>query len=404
MAATADKHLEPSRVMKPEKERLLRAVAIYGANASGKSNIIEAMQVMRDFVLFSGTEGQVEYKIPVEPFRLRDDTIDAPSDFEWEFVIKEIRYRYGFEADRVKIHSEWLMRRRPSAKEAVLFTREAQQIEPNPEQFKEGVERKKFARENALFLSVCAQLNGELSKEILSWFNRSKFISSLSTRTDLAFTAEWLKNPRHAKILSSVVQRADLGISGLSSEVEAWSEEQLPKSLAPSTRRRILTQMRRVKIKTKHVRYDPAGEEVGTEVFDMEEDESDGTLRFVAIFGLIFDMIEKGGLLVIDEFEARLHPLLTQQLFDYFHVASKESECQFIIATHDVLLMDPEAMRRDQVYFCQKEAQGGTKLYSLAEFDPEAVRPTTKFSRQYLLGVFGAIPRLALDQETAANG
>jgi AAA15 family ATPase/GTPase len=130
--------------------------------------------------------------------------------------------------------------------------------------------------------------------------------------------------------------------------------------------------------------------------FDLKKDESEGTRKFIALSGPLHHAVEDDGVLVVDEFEARLHPLLTQAIIDWFHSPLNPGRAQLIIATHDVHLMEPERIRRDQVWFTEKDDKGETQLYNLAEFDPQDVRPTTKFSRQYLLGLFGAVPRLAL--------
>jgi hypothetical protein len=398
LEATSDDHLEPSRVISNKNVRLLRTVVIFGPNASGKSNLLKAMRVMRNFVLSSGREGQIEDKIPAEPFRLLDDADEVPSSFELEFILGELRYRYGFSADTTRIHSEWLFRKRPKTRAATLFTREGQIITPNPDHFKEGVERKQFARPNALFLSVCAQLNGQLSVEILAWFERFVFASGFSDASYLKFTAKYLRDPSNAAEITRFAQRADLSICGLSSEWEEKPEDTLPKSLPQETRRKLISTgfLVDAAITIQHARFSKHGEPTGTVEFDLEKDESQGTRKFIALAGPLFDTVRSGNVLVIDEFEARLHPLLTQQIFEWFHSAARGTSAQLVIASQDPLLLDPEHVRRDQVWFCEKDQQGATNLYSLAEFDPQQVRHTTKFGRQYLLGIFGAVPHLAL--------
>ena len=103
--------------------------------------------------------------------------------------------------------------------------------------------------------------------------------------------------------------------------------------------------------------------------------------------------------MVVDEFEARLHPLLTRAIFEWFHGPGHKCSAQLIVATHDVGLMDPDFLRRDQVWFCDKDKAGATSVYCLAEFDSNTMRPTTKFNRQYMLGLLGAVPKLALMKE-----
>ena len=157
----------------------------------------------------------------------------------------------------------------------------------------------------------------------------------------------------------------------------------------------------RADIKTSHMKLDGDGKPVGLVEFDLSDEESQGTQKFIALTGPITHTLEEGAILVVDELQARLHPLLTQAILALFHGPANPLNAQLICATHDVMLMDPQRLRRDQIWFCAKDERGTTDLYTLADFDPDQVRPTTKFSRQYLLGIFGAVPKLAHFEEAA---
>jgi len=397
LEATTDKHLESSRVIRTGTDRLLRSVLVYGPNASGKSNLLRALRVMQSFVFSSSRESQITETIPVEPFRLLDGAQDSETSFECEFLIDSTRYRYGFTASRTRISSEWLLQKRPNVKEAILFEREAQRISPNPERFGEGVERKGFARENALFLSVCAQLNGPISGKILSWFNQLIFIAGLSDRSYFDYTASRLQDADLLALLTEFARRADLSICGLSSEMPDTELKSSDEETRAKRRRPI------PRILTEHTRYNTEGTATGTEHFDLSRDESEGTRKFIALSGPLFYTISKGAILVIDEFEARLHPRLTQEIFNWFHVVGAKGNAQLLAATQDPLLMDPDLVRRDQIWFCEKDPKGATSLYSLAEFDPQKVRPSTNFARQYLLGIFGAVPHPAFTKAESSG-
>jgi predicted ATP-dependent endonuclease of OLD family len=412
LEATPDNALESSHVCEQKGARVLRSLAVYGPNASGKSSLLNAMTTLRTFVLSSAREGQAMDRIPVESFLLHELTEKEPTIVEWEFLWKDSRYRYGFSADKAKIHAEWLFRRRGKAKEARLFTREGQDINVNADPFREGTILKKLekdlgnppVRENALALSVLAQFNGQVSKEIVEWFNQLRFTSGLTDHGHFAFTAERLKDPVSRQKLLSFAQKADFNINGLSSEFQELAPETLSplvlekvKAALPPNTKTLLTP----KINTSHPKTGADDQPSGSVQFDMEEQESQGTQKFISISGPLHHTIEEGSILIIDEFEARLHPLLTRAIFEWFHSAANTGTAQLIVATHDVGLMDPEFLRRDQVWFCEKDQQGATSLYSLAEFDSNTVRPTTKFNRQYLLGLFGSVPKLALLKEVA---
>lgn len=405
LEATVDDELESSHVCEHDGIRVLRSAAVYGPNASGKSGLMDSMSRMRDFVLWSAHEGQID-KILVEPFLLHETTEKAPTTVEWEFLWKGSRYRYGFSADAATVHAEWLFRRRSTAKEARLFTREGQEIKVNAAHFREGLVLKKYekdlgnppVRENALVLSVVAQFNGQTSKEILAWFAQLRFTSGLSDRRHFFFTANRLKDAASRKKLLSFAQRADFNITDLSSEVGELSPDKLPAQIADELKAKY-SNFVTAEIKTKHPRYGKDGKPAGSVEFDLVDQESQGTQKFIALSGPLHHMIEEGSILVVDEFEARLHPLLTRAIFEWFHSPANRCTAQLIIATHDVGLMDPEFLRRDQVWFCDKDKQGATSVYCLAEFDSNTVRPTTKFNRQYMLGLLGAVPKLALTKE-----
>ena len=405
LEATNDDHLAESRVLDADGLRLLRSVAIYGPNASGKSNFLDAMITMRQLVQAAPPRSE-EQEIPVEPFRLSRKTAAQPTTFECTFLLDGMRYRYGFAADKKQVHEEWLMRQKIGHKEARLFTREGQDIDVNGEQFREGMERKQFALKNTFFLSLCAQLNGEIAGKVMNWFRRLRFVTGLSDTGYFHFTATRLQDPKAQQQLEEFAKRADLSICGLSSKIADKGSIVLPDNLPEQDRARLIEEiaMANTEIKTRHTLFDDDGHEDGTVEFDLKKDESEGTRKFIALSGPLHHTVEDGGVLIVDEFEARLHPLLTQQIIEWFHSPLNPGRAQLVLATHDVLLMEPERIRRDQVWFCEKDAHGATGVYSLAEFKPQQVRPTTKFSRQYMLGLFGGVPKLALMKGDPVHG
>ncbi len=395
-----DEHLQASNTFEVGKKRLLKSVALFGPNAAGKSNVLRALVWFRDFVRDSARESQAGDPIETTPFLLDARTENEPSHFEIEFLLEEHEYRYGFRADTQRVHAEWLFRKKFHAgKAAKLFTREGAAIEVSDEFFKEGKGLEERARPNALFLSVCAQLNGPEATKVMEWTGRIRFVTGLDDRALLRLTADQMKDDAQRIRLMGFAQRADLGIRGMRSEdreVDFGSGIQgIPKRFPKSYIKK--------EIKLAHDKRDSSGQVAGQVEFDLERDESQGTKKFVALSGPLFTALETGGILVIDEFEARLHPRLTQAILDLFHGATNRHNAQLLCATHDVSLLEPVGFRRDQLGFCEKEESGATRLYSLAEFDPKEVRANTRFSRQYLLGLFGAVPRLAHLHEAVAD-
>jgi len=397
-----DHHLEWSNVIEAGNKRLVKTAALFGPNASGKSNVLRAMLWLRQFVLSSSKEGQAGEEIDAQPFRLSSAKENAPCHFEIEFFLDGFEYRYGCNVTAKQVESEWLFRKLPTAKPAMLFTREGKKFDVSKEFFKEGEGLEERTRENALFLSVCAQWNGPEAKKIIEWMQRFRWVSGLSEAGFFAFTAQRLGEPGYREKILELARKADFNICDLRSEVEEITEAKLPPDMPANLRKQVLAEKwLRADIKTTHEKRDAEGKVVGRVEFDLGKDESQGTQKFIALSGPITHTLEQGSILVADELEARLHPLLTQAVVDLFHSPVNRKNAQLIFAAHDVTLLDPERFRRDQVWFTEKDELGTTDLYSLAEFEPSQVRPGSKFSRQYLLGLFGAVPKLAHFQEAA---
>jgi hypothetical protein len=408
LEAAGDDHLEGTRVVASAGQRLLRSALIYGPNASGKSNWIKAIDASRRFIAGSAAGGPAMQTIPVEPYRLDEATEAAPTLVEWLIQLGGHRYRYGYTADSEAVQAEWLFRRQGGAREARLFTREGQHIKVNEAQFREGQVLARLekdlgnppVRPNGLALSVLAQWNGSVAGELMAWFHRCRIMSGLADLGPLIETALRLRDPEQQKRLLAFAWKADLGITGLSSETKEPDEAILNRIEATPERRAAITAaLTRHEIHTSHDKRGLDGRPAGTVQFSLADDESEGTRKFIALSGPLHDVIDHDGVVIIDEFEARLHPLLTRELFAWFHQEARKSGAQLILATHEVGLMDPDLVRRDQVWFCSKNAEGSTSLFSLAEFDSGAVRPTTKFAHKYLLGLLGAVPKLALSRE-----
>jgi hypothetical protein len=383
---------------------LLKTAAIFGPNASGKSNVLHAMHWLRNFVLDSSKDGQAGEGIDAKPFRLSTAKEKAPTHFEIEFLLDNFEYRYGFEVTTKKVKSEWLFRKLPSAKAAKLFTRKDGQYDISSEFFREGKGLEERTRENALFLSACAQWNGKEATRIIKWMQQFRWVSGLSDEGFYVFTAQRLRKPGYQGKLLELAQKADFNICALRSEIEEVADAKLPADMPLPLRKHLLDQKAlQAGIKTSHEKRNAKGKIVGRVEFDLGDDESQGTQKFIALSGPIMHTLEQGSILVVDELEARLHPLLTQAVVDLFHSPVNRKNAQLVFAAHDVTLLDSERFRRDQVWFTEKDETGATDLYSLAEFEPSQIRADSKFSRQYLLGLFGAVPKLAHFQEAAEN-
>ena len=401
MEASSDDWLEESNVAMVADQRLLKSAAIYGANASGKSNFIAGMEIFRQFVQNSSKESQAGEKIPVIPFRLNTATESAPTHFEIVFLQNGARYRYGFEATAEMIQAEWLFSQKDSIRETRLFTREGSTIEASVE-FREGKGLEARTRPNALFLSVVSQFNGGIAGEIMRWMERFRGISGLDDVNYLAFTSQLLQDARLGPKIRGLIRRLDVGIEDLQTIELSVSErlKLLPKDFPEHLRKEVLASPGAFMIKTLHKRFSEKNQVCENVEFNFKNEESAGTQKLVAMSGPFLRTLEDGSVLFVDELEARLHPLLTKALVGLFNDPENQKTAQLIYATHDEGLLDSARIRRDQVWFVEKDEIGASRLFSLAEFK---VRKEAKFGKEYLLGQFGAVPHLRDPQGALTN-
>ncbi len=394
--------------------RLLKTVAIYGPNAAGKSKLVEAMHVMRLFMLRSAAStGQ---KIPVVPFRLNNETDQAPSEFELVFLHEGDLFRYGFAATADHVVAEWLFYRpelaRPKTKEIEIFYRDAQTFDTvHPRQFKIGARLIKdgMIRPDALLLSVAAQFNEMLAQRVFSWLGRFNIISGLQEEGYEGFTVSKVMHPTGKGAIMGFLREADLGIADV--RVRAIEHEsELPGNLPADLHERLTAALMEKDgvifggAKAVHRVYDSLGNRTGMLEFDMEE-ESSGTQKYFALSGPILETLQQGEVLVIDELESKLHPNLVQKIVSLFHSPiTNPHHAQLIFNTHDSNLMSAQGssyvgsptplFRRDQIWFVKKDRYGASSLYSLAGFKTDQVRKSDNFREKYLEGRYGAVPYL----------
>jgi AAA15 family ATPase/GTPase len=396
-----DRRLDQNNVASADKNlKLLKCAAIYGANGSGKSNLADACRFMRNFVEDSSKESQTGEEIGTEPFRLNDDTKSEPSFFEIVFIQGRTTYRYGFEVDNHSVKAEWLFHV-PSTKEAKLFEREGQVITA-ARSFKEAKGLTDKTRVNALFLSVLAQFNGTISKSILNWFRSFNLISGLADRGYRQYTVNCFKNNRYTSDITNFVKRLDLGFQDLSVEPNDPSEI-LDEVTSTSGDQPSGTKVRDIakslelivtgkfgNVKTIHPSYNAKGEQTSVEHFDLDTNESEGTRKLFFLAGPLMDTLKNGKILFVDELDARLHPLITYEIIKLFNSAQTNPQnAQLIFATHDTNLLNNKLLRRDQIWFVEKDRLGASHLHSLVEY---RVRNDASFEKNYIRGKYGAIP------------
>lgn len=379
-AKSFKEHLDTNVIKTDGNISLLKSAVIYGNNASGKSNLLEAMGFMRQTVLNSFRDALLdnsERKFPLEKFALNTKSEKDTSYFEISFFQNHTKYRYGFEIDYDKIVAEWLFH--TTSKEVYLFKRRNQEIEINKSAFKEGLGKVEDVKENVLFLSLLATLGKEISSSIIDWFKNFNIVNGIHDLGHKRYTINKLKTDK--EFFNWVLHFIKyLEITNLSIEEDKLSDLDLDHLI------------------TYHRKFDENNILVDSVAFNFDKEESEGTKKLLYLLGPWFDSIQKGKVLIIDELDSRLHSHLTSRLIEFFHGFNK-SNAQLICAVHDVSLLNKEIFRRDQIWFVEKNQFGSSELLSLSDFKTDKVRNKSAFNKNYLEGRYGAIPYFNSDEK-----
>jgi AAA15 family ATPase/GTPase len=380
-----DEKVEANNIMIMEDQRFLKIVGAYGANASGKTNFIKALSFFKEMVTNS-VVAEGFSALGVNPFRQSANSKQRPSYFQIVLLLKERKYRYGFTLDNnADIGSEWLFG--PAGKnETFYFKRTKDQIQTNAEWFEEGTSLPEDnLRADALFLSFCSSYNGAISKSIRNFLFQKVTVDAKISR----------KGNRNLGLIGSLG-----GLYGMTNRLLETGNEEM-----------ILTWLKEVGLIYNGIRlpneeagfsnsvylsknvFDETGNIVGQTEMDLNQDESEGTKKFYTYIGKLYRKFQQGGLYVCDEIDSNFHPSLLQKIIKLFQNPQiNKANAQLLFTSHDTNLMDPCIMRRDQFYFSEKNLYDATRLYSLA--DLKGIRNNADFARQYLAGLYGALPVL----------
>ncbi len=378
LLASNDKEHMEHVITTSKKDGYLKSAVIYGANASGKSNILNAFWFMVNYVLNSH-EKQLNKLTDRVPFKFDRATINKPSVFEVIFTVDDIRYAYGFSATEKEIVEEYLYHY-PNGRKAVVFER----TETNNYRFINDVELQNNLKErnspNKLYLSTAANWNYAVVKPVFEWFAASSIISKYSVADAYGMNAAALQDDSYRQIIASMLRVADFGIKSLDYRD---SDHKLMSAITQAVTGVYDN------IDTVHVVEDEDGNATPYSLNMTEE--SDGTNSYFKLVGIIKNVLDKGGLFIADEIDAHLHPLLTKHIVSLFNSkAHNPNGAQLVFTSHNTNLLDLDIFRRDQIWFTEKdEHTAATDLFSLYDF---SVRKDTKVERSYLLGRYGAIP------------
>lgn len=385
-------------IIRYEKYKILRSAVIYGANSSGKSNLIKALDRMRDCVLLSVKLNDSD-ELDFSPFKLSTESESNPTFFEIIFIDKDKRFRYGFEYNLHEIVNEWLFTGKNSKNEIPLFIRTEDGIGVS-EKFEEGIGKEVSTNNNRLFISLVAQLGGNTSKQIIEWFRSYNVLSGIEHKDYNGYSLRMLhQNLNGCKESLSLFQDLKLGFKNIEIIESEFSPIDLPQKFSDNLKSKLAKNLAGKTVvtpKTIHGKYDSKGNLIDTVLLDKEENESEGTKKIIDLSGPIFDSLINGRFLIIDELDAKLHPLITMYIINLFNNSkTNPNNAQLLFATHDTNLLSADIFRRDQIWFTEKDEMEQTDLYSLYDInlpDGTKVRNDSNLEKNYIRGRYGAIP------------
>ena len=395
LAENKVKELENS-VLDYKDFKVLNSAIVYGRNASGKSNLLKSFKAIQYMVIYSA-DHKVDDKIaPYEPYKLDKGFRNQPVEFLIDFIGSNgIRYQYSVGYDEKKIVYERL-RYYPKSQPAWLFRREiGKKINYGESLTGKKRDIEDLLYDNQLFLSKIGTEKNEQLAIPYSFFSEGLFVSNIhDTEYDNVliqlFTNKMGNDdiPFFKENINKLMCVADTGIHSIDIQESEIDRESLPEEMTDEDKDEIIERYK-YKIRTSHKEFEN-GEEVGKIDFNLA-DESTGTLKLLAVGGLILEALADGQILVIDELDKSLHPKLTRMLINIFRTPKlNPNRAQLIFATHDVSLLDNELFRRDQVWFAEKEFEGYSHYYSIS--DIPGVRVNVPYEKWYMSGRFGATP------------
>jgi len=392
LVASKDKTLQDTHTVNTGLKavpRVLRSAVIYGANASGKSNLIKALQFMRGVVVESANVIQPGQTFAVQPFRLDAQSTKEPTAFEVTFIIDGVRYQYGFSLTPQRIVSEHLLVYKAFKPQRWFERRYDAQTGKDVYEFGPGLKGKKRAWEfltppNALFLSTAVRYNGDALRPIFDWFVNRLVIFNEQAQLNPQFTIQTLQQDEGRRQICDFLSAADISIADIEVITRKVPGQAIHVDLVSGK-----TEVRNEEVEEHQFRFSHVTEQ-GQAVFDLM-DESNGTRKLLFLAGPVLDILRKGMTLVIDELDTSLHTLLVRELVRLFHRPDiNTGDAQLIFTTHDTSLLDaPNLFRRDQIWFAEKDRDQASELVSLSEFSP---RKNEALERGYLMGRYGGIP------------
>lgn len=373
-----------------EQGKLLPAIVIYGANASGKTQLISALDLMRSHVLLSYAHGSPDSGTVRNPFALDDDFKHRPTQFNIDFIMGNIRYQYGFELTDDEFVSEWLFSF-PKNRQKVLFERSKIGFYFNRDLKGRNKIISDLTRPNSLFLSTAAQNNHKFLMEISTYFRSIRIDKSIAT--SVADVSMKLQDAKTDERVVTFLRSIGTGVVDFRQEEKDLSEvdQEISNAFITAFSKLTIAKSAELKVPDKQHTISLAHTSCsGEKVFFDLENESAGTRRLLMLLGRIFRSIDEGTLFVLDEIDASLHTQVCEGILALFSMPEINTKgAQLIATTHDTNLLQSQFLRRDQVWFTEKNKEGATELFPLTDIRS---RKGDNIEKGYLQGRFGAIP------------
>lgn len=330
-------------------------------------------------------------RIPTEPFSLDPLWIERPSKFEVDFLVDSTRYQYGIELSGKRVLKEWLIAY-PSGRKQLWFHRNGDEFNFGKRLTGENKSIQNLTRPNSLFLSAAAQNNHQQLLPIYKWFAERIDFSRGDRRNMSTIAAKYCQIEDHKRMVQELFKAADLGIVGFEVREEDWPEE--VKSVF-----KVLDSPQKIPEKWTRVFFEHHGKAGG--VFLQSDEESDGTLAYFSLLKPVVEVLKNGGVLCVDELDTSLHPNLVTEIVRCFNSSSRNPhKAQLLFNTHDTNLLNDKVLRRDQIWFTEKDSEGATHLYPLTDFKP---RKLENLEHGYLQGRYGAVPFLGMSEAVLAD-
>ena len=384
---------------------VLAVAGVFGANGSGKSNLLKVMDDMRSHVLHSFRQGDLEGRIPRRPFVLDQEARNRPSRFEIDLILEGVRHEYGFVIDDEQVVEEWAYHY-PKGRAALIFRRVGDEVEAGSVERQKTRAVQELIRSNALFLSTAASAKHGALMPLYQWFSRNLILAEADSRPwRQALTTQMLSEDHHRDRVLALLQAADLGVtSAQKREPDPIIQERFRRAV------RILQGIEEEPESDEGPTFEELGVELvhrgtgGEEVLLQAEDESLGTRVWFGLIGPVVQALESGSVFLADELDASLHPALVTELVRLFQDSeTNPRRAQLVFNSHDPTLLGDSVgerlLGRDQIWFTEKNNDGSTRLYPLVDLDP---RKQEAIGKRYLDGRYGATPILSHQEFAAA--